>query len=64
MVKTLPMHHDVRDHIILNSVLALLALLALILRLWARRLKAPKFGVDDWLMILSIVSRIPVGFQA
>ena len=40
-----------------NIVVAVLAVVAVLLRLWCRRLKGLKLGIDDWL----IVAALPFG---
>lgn len=41
-----------------SAMLGFLASLAVVLRFWARQLKRQKFGIDDILLILALVSSV------
>jgi hypothetical protein len=51
----LPIKQDVLMHFIINNVLMLIAVIAVGLRLTARRLKRNPLGADDYFIIAAVV---------
>jgi hypothetical protein len=51
----LPIKQDVLMHFIINNVLMLIAVIAVALRLTARRLKRNPLGADDYFIIAAVV---------
>lgn len=62
MVENLPLKPDVLLHIIVNSIFALLAVIVVILRLVARKIRRDRMGrrsplgIDNILIICAVVS--------
>jgi hypothetical protein len=56
MREQMPPRRDVLIHLIINNVLIFLAMIALILRLIARRIKRNPLGADDYFIIIAMVS--------
>jgi hypothetical protein len=56
MIELLPIPRDVLAHIIINTVFMLVAIIAVALRLVARRLKRIALGLDDYFIIAAVVS--------
>lgn len=38
-----------------NLIVAVAAIIAVVLRVWSRRLKGLKLGPDDWLIVMALV---------
>lgn len=55
MVENLPFKPSVLLHTVVNSVFGFLALIAVTLRLIARRIKRYPLGIDDYLVISAVV---------
>jgi hypothetical protein len=56
MIELLPIPRDVLAHIIINTVFMLIAIIAVALRLVARRLKGIALGLDDYFIVAAVVS--------
>lgn len=51
------MHARPRTIVVVSAVLGFLAILTVTGRFWARRIQRQKFGIDDALLIIALVSR-------